>query len=168
MKKIGIFYGSSTGTCEGVAEQLAQKLGVANSDVHSAEKVSNGQIATYDVLILGTSTWGEGELQDDWYDAIKVFKTADLSEKTVALFGCGDSESYSDTFCDGIGILYQSLKNSGCTFIGNHVSTEGYNFSNSVAEIDGEFVGLPIDEMNESDKTEARIDAWVTNLAPNL
>ena len=42
----------------------------------------------------------------------------DLSGKTVALFGCGDSESYSDTFCDGMGILFEDLKNSGCRFIG--------------------------------------------------
>ena len=41
-----------------------------------------------------TSTWGDGELQDDWYDAIKMIKTADLNGKIVALFGCGDSESY--------------------------------------------------------------------------
>ena len=29
---------------------------------------------SYEALILGTSTWGDGELQDDWYDGIKVFK----------------------------------------------------------------------------------------------
>ena len=28
-----------------------------------------------------------GELQDDWYDGIDVLKSADLSGKTVALFG---------------------------------------------------------------------------------
>jgi flavodoxin I len=34
-----------------------------------------------------------------------VLKNANLSGKTIALFGCGDSESYSDTFCDGMGII---------------------------------------------------------------
>ena len=46
-------------------------------------------------------------MQDDWYDGVKVLKSADLSMKFVALFGCGDSESYCDTFCDGIGVLYE-------------------------------------------------------------
>ena len=31
MKKIGVFYGSSTGTTEGVAETIGQKLGVADA-----------------------------------------------------------------------------------------------------------------------------------------
>ena len=68
------------------------------------------------LLIPGTSTWGNGELQDDWYEGIKVLKSADLFLKNIALFGCGDSESCCDTFCDDIGILYESLKNAGWTF----------------------------------------------------
>ena len=116
MKKIGIFYGSSTGTCESLAEQLAGELGVTGGDVHSADKLTAELANTYDVLVLGTSTWGDGELQDDWYDAIKVLKGMDLHGKDVALFGCGDSESYCDTFCDGMGILYEDLKDTGCTF----------------------------------------------------
>lgn len=40
MKKIGIFYGSSTGTTESVAHTIAQKLGVASNDVHDASKLS--------------------------------------------------------------------------------------------------------------------------------
>ena len=109
MKKIGIFYGSSTGTCESLAEQLAGELGVTGGDVHSADKLTAELANTYDVLVLGTSTWGDGELQDDWYDAIKVLKGMDLHGKDVALFGCGDSESYCDTFCNGMGILYEDL-----------------------------------------------------------
>ena len=107
MKKTGIFYGSSTGTCEDLANQIADKMGVAASDVHSADKLSADLVKEYDLLILGTSTWGDGELQDDWYDGIKVLKSADLSFKSIALFGCGDSGSYPDTFCDAVGLLYE-------------------------------------------------------------
>jgi flavodoxin I len=28
----------------------------------------------------------------------------------------------------------------------------------------GQFVGLALDDVNESDKTEARIDAWIASL----
>ncbi len=164
MKKIGIFYGSSTGTCEDLANQIAGKLGIASADVHSADKLTADLVGQYEVLVLGTSTWGDGELQDDWYDAIKVLKSCDLSGKTVALFGCGDSESYGDTFCDGMGILYEDLKDTGCTFVGNQVNPDDYSFSSSIAVMNGVFVGLALDEVNESDKTAARIDSWVTNL----
>ena len=168
MKKTGIFYGSSTGTCEDLANQIADKMGVAASDVHSADKLSADLVKEYDLLILGTSTWGDGELQDDWYDGIKVLKSADLSFKSIALFGCGDSESYCDTFCDGMGILYEDLKDSGCSFIGNKVGTDGYSFSSSIAVVNGAFVGLALDEVNESDKTAERIDNWTSELKKHI
>lgn len=164
MKRIGIFYGSSTGTCKSLAAQLGSELGVTDNDIFSADKITPDLISAYDILILGTSTWGYGELQDDWYDAVKILKNVDLKEKTVAIFGCGDSESYCDTFCDGMGILYEELKNSGCTFIGNHVSTAGYNFCSSVAVVDDCFVGLALDDMNESEKTSERIKLWISEL----
>lgn len=168
MKKIGIFYGSSTGTCEDLANRIAGKLGVSAADVCSADKLTADKVKDYDVLILGSSTWGDGDLQDDWYDGIKVLNAADLSGKLVALFGCGDSDSYCDTFCDAVGVLYENLKGTGCTFIGNAVSTDGYSFSSSVAVVDGHFVGLALDDVNESDKTDERIDAWVAGLKNDL
>lgn len=168
MKKVDIFYGSTTGTCEDLARQLARALGVASSDVYSADKLNVELVAAYEILILGTSTWGDGELQDDWYDAVNVLRGADLSGKTIALFGCGDSESYSDTFCDGMGLLYESLKGAGCTFIGNRVNSDAYNFSGSVAVEDGYFVGLALDDVNEGNLTQTRIEAWVSELKTNL
>ena len=50
MHKIGIFYGSSTGTCEGLAAQLAGELGVAANDVHSANKLTEELVNTNVVL----------------------------------------------------------------------------------------------------------------------
>ncbi len=168
MKKVGIFYGSTTGTCEDLAGRIATELGVAASDVFSAGQLNAELAGSYDVLVLGTSTWGDGELQDDWYDALEALKSADLSGKLVALFGCGDSASYCDTFCDAIGIIYEGLKDSGCTFTGTGVSTDGYSFSSSRAVVDGAFVGLALDEQNESDQTDARISAWVAGLKDKL
>ena len=78
MKKIVIFYGSTTGRTEGVAEKIAEKLGVLSGDVHSASDIKKVDIGSYDVFILGSSTWGDGELQDDWYDAIEVLKKENL------------------------------------------------------------------------------------------
>ena len=94
MKKTIVVYGSSTGTCQEIAEQIAGKLNVEAKDVAN---LTSDDIAENDNLLLGSSTWGAGELQDDWYDGLKTLKNADLSGKTIALFGCGDCESYGDT-----------------------------------------------------------------------
>ena len=114
-------------------------------------------------MLLGTSTWGNGELQDDWYDACATLKNIDLSGKTVALFGVGDSSSYSCTFCGALGALYEAVKNTGAKIVGQ-VATDGYTFDGSDGVVDGLFVGLALDEINEADKTDSRIDAWIASL----
>jgi flavodoxin I len=159
-----VVYGSSTGTCEAIAEKIAQKLGC---EVINVQDLTTDVVSNNKNLILGTSTWGAGELQDDWYDGLKVLQEADLSDKTIALFGCGDCESYSDTFVGGIGELYNGIKESGATFIGS-VETYGYTFDDSEAVVDGKFIGLPLDDVNEDDKTDLRIDAWIAAITPAL
>lgn len=167
MNKTCIIYGSSTGTCQDLASRIAAKLGVDNADVFDAGSISAEQLEGYQNLVLGTSTWGAGEMQDDWYDGVKAIKAANLNGKTVAIFGCGDSEGYSDTFCGGMGELYNAAKEAGAKVIGQ-VSTDGYTYDDSEAVVDGQFVGLALDEVNEDDKTDERIDAWVAAIKPEL
>ena len=160
MNKIIVIYGSTTGTTEDVAGRIAAKL---NTSAIPVSDLSQDVINDNDVLILGSSTWGAGELQDDWYDGVETLKAANLNGKKIAIFGCGDSSSYSDTFCDAISIIYNAVAKSGATLVGR-VSKDGYSFDSS-ASLDGdEFLGLPIDEMNESHKTDERIDAWLKSL----
>lgn len=159
-----VIYGSSTGTCEAIAEKIASKLGCKAMNV---QNLSADIVAANQNLILGTSTWGAGELQDDWYDGMKILQNANLNGKTIAIFGCGDSSSYSDTFVSGMGELYNGIKSSGAHFIGS-VATDGYTYDDSEAVVDGKFVGLPLDDVNEDDKTDERIEAWIAQISPNL
>lgn len=163
MGKTAIIYGSTTGTTEDIAGRIASKLNIAQGDIYEISKVTADTLAGYDTLLLGSSTWGSGDLQDDWYDGIETLKGADLAGKKIALFGCGDSSSYSDTFCSALGTIYNDLKDSGATFVGS-VDPSDYTFDGSDAVVDGQFVGLPIDEVNESDKTDERISNWVASL----
>ena len=164
MKKTVVIYGSSTGTCQSIAEKIAAKLGVEAIDVANlnADAVSEAEN-----LILGTSTWGAGELQDDWVDGLETLKGLDLNGKTVALFGCGDAESYGDTFCGAMAEIYNGIKDKGVTFVGA-VPTDGYTFDDSEAVIEGKFVGLALDDVNEDDKTDERIDAWIDSIKGSL
>ena len=163
MGKTAIIYGSTTGTTEDIAGRIASKLNIAQGDIYEISKVTADTVAGYDTLLLGSSTWGSGDLQDDWYDGIETLKGADLAGKKIALFGCGDSSSYSDTFCSALGTIYNDLKDSGATFVGS-VDPSDYTFDGSDAVVDGQFVGLPIDEVTESDKTDERISNWVASL----
>ena len=159
-----VIYGSSTGTCEAIAEKIASKLGCKAVNV---QELTTDIIDNHQNLILGTSTWGAGELQDDWYDGLKTLNESDLSGKVIAFFGCGDCESYSDTFVGGMGELYNGIKDSGAHFIGS-VGTDGYTYDDSEAVIDGRFIGLPLDEINEEDKTDSRIEEWLSAISAEL
>ena len=160
MSKTIVVYGSTTGTCESIAQTLGDQLG---AEVINVSDLTANQLAEADNIVLGTSTWGAGELRDDWYDGVNVVKSANLSGKRVALFGCGDSASYSDTFCGGMKELYDAAVAAGATVVGA-VPTDGYTFDDSDAVVDGQFVGLALDDVNEDDKTSERISAWLPAL----
>lgn len=66
-----------------------------------------------------------------------------------------------------MGVLYEDLKDSNCKFIG-FVSDSDYTYASSVSVIDGNFVGLAIDDVNEADKTDARIEAWVAQIKGSM
>lgn len=163
MKKIGVFYGSSGGTTEDIAQRIADRLGVPKANVHNVANTPASAAEAYEVLILGTSTWGLGDLQDDWDAFLPKLKKTGLAGKTIALFGSGDSASFSDTFCDGMGIIYNELKATGAGFVGA-VPVEGYSFDDSAAAAGGSFVGLALDEVNEDGLTDQRINQWVEQL----
>ena len=154
----GIFYGSTTGSTEAVAQDIAKQLGIADADVHNVADASADETDKYDLLVLGSPTWGNGDLQDDWYGFLDRLKTRDLTGRKVALFGCGDSGSYPDTFCDALGLIYEALLPTGCTFIGA-CDPDGCDATASRLCREGRFVGLAVDE-SDPDRSEARMAAW--------
>ena len=164
MANIAIVYGSSTGTTGEVAEKIKAALGSAS--VFNAESVSVEDLKPFDFLIFGASTEGVGDLQYDWEALLPNIEKMDFSGKKVALFGLGDSASFSSSFAGGMASIYKTLKSK--TNIVGAVSTDGYTFDESDAVVNGKFVGLPLDEDNEYDKTEERIASWVNELKKHM
>ncbi len=164
MAKIGLFYGSTSGFTEKVAEQIAELLSKNHTvDTVNMEDIGDlDDLLAYDHLVLGSSTWGQGDLQNDWRDPFTEMDDADFSGKTVALFGTGDSDKHGEHFVSALGHLYHKLKERGAKVIG-FVETEGYDYEASLAVVDGKFVGLPIDDVKE-EKTPERIAAWVKQI----
>ncbi len=160
-----IFFGSNTGNCEYIAKKIAKKLG--EIDIYNLDKTKISKINDYDKIILGASTWGDGELNDDWESAWDDFQELNLSNKTIALFGLGDQESYCDEFSNAIGIIYDHLKTTDAKIVG-FTSAEGYYHDYSKAQLDDKFVGLVIDEDNQSDLTDKRIDDWINDIKSEI
>jgi flavodoxin I len=164
MTKIGLFFGTQTGNTETIAEAIQTAFGDDSIvTLHNVADVELSDFDDYSNLIIGCPTWNIGELQSDWEGLYNELDDIDFSGKKVAYFGAGDQVGYADNFQDAMGILEEKISGMGGTTVG-YWSIEGYEFNESKAVRDGKFVGLAIDEDNQSDLTDERINAWVSQL----
>lgn len=164
MKKIGLIYGSDTGMTEEVTHNIIDESNL-DIEVIEVEVVKKKDFERFDKLILGLSTWYDGDLQSDWENYFDEFKTIDFTGKTVALFGLGDQYGYGEYFIDGVGMLSEVILKNGGKIIGKW-STEGYDYQESKAKIKDEefFYGLAIDEDNQPELTQERLEEWLREI----
>ena len=163
MDEVKVLYGSTTGNTESAARQIADAFGTKPVNIADATPADLDAA----LLILGSSTWGVGELQGDWTAAISRLANTNLTGRKVAVFGLGDQEGFGDSFCDAMGELAQTALSRGAILIGR-TSAEGYRHIASTAEEDGSFCGLALDHDNEPERTPDRIAAWVTQLKQEM
>ena len=176
MKQIGIFFGTETGTTRLVAKKLQKKLGddIAAKPVN-VNRISGAELMQYDALILGTPSYGEGEipgrhvgcLESNWAEFLATLENPDFSGKRIAFFGLGAQERYSERFASSLFALYQVFKDWGAEIVGDWPN-EGYAFQHSAALVDGRFVGLIIDQRTQGMHTDERLDAWIARIKPLL
>ena len=159
---IAIFYGSSTGNTEMAAEKIKEELGDFVQHMADVSKCEPAELGEYDILLLGVSTWNIGEMQDDWDAFIPRMEGLDLSGKKVGFFAMGDAGGYPYNFLDAMGQLWDVVKGLGSPELVGVWPTEGYEFDESQAMFDDDhFVGLGLDEENQSDMHDERIHAWL-------
>lgn len=156
MDKVHVIYGSTTGMTETVAQRIAADFGTTAVNVASA----GADAFDAELVILGTSTWGCGDPQDDWAaTGVAQLEAADWTGKKVAVFGLGDAQGFADTFCDAMADLAQKAVAKGAALVGT-LPLDAFPGASSRI-VDGDrLVGLALDETNEADKTDARLAAW--------
>ncbi len=167
MAEIGLYYGSTMGNTKDAAVQIRTAFGTDIVKVASIAGATAEDLNHFDVLILGTSTWGFGDWQDDWAAFQRELAQVDWSCKTVALFGLGDQYGYPDTFVDAMGLLHDVVAARGAQVVGAWEG-QGYDFESSCAHRDGRFVGLALDADTQSEMTGPRIREWVQGLRGEL
>ena len=163
MQKIGIFYGSSTGNSEAAAQQIQKEFGADQAKVFDVSDAKASDMEQYTNIIFGCPTLEIGELEYDFEDFMPEIERVNFSGKKIAIFGLGDQESYPDSFADSIGIIYEALEGKGCEIVGK-ITTDGYNYDESRGEVDGQLMGLALDDDNQGDLTDKRIKDWVVQL----
>lgn len=158
MKKIGLFYATKADKTSWVAERISEAFG---KEAHAVpvENAWQSDFETYDNLIVGASTWFDGELPTYWDELLPELQTMNLKGKKIALFGLGDQIRYPDNFADGLGILAEIFEKAGATLVG-FTSIDGYHFNESKALRSTQWCGLVIDIENQSELTDKRLKDW--------
>ncbi len=165
MSKVGIFFGSSSGVTRAAAELLSEQF--LGSELIDMEEDFDGieQFEDFDVLLIGSSTWGQGDVQRDWVDPLfdLTNESPDLSGKKVAFFGAGDQDKHGEHFLSALGKMHDLFVSLGADAYG-FTSTDGYDYKFSLALRDGKFCGLGIDDVNQEDLTLTRVIGWADQL----
>jgi flavodoxin I len=175
MAKIGIFFGTDTGTTRLIAKKMAKILGDAASKPLNVNRISVDDMLQYDSLILGTPSYGEGQLPGistgvkagSWEEFLPQLDGVDLTGKRIALYGLGNQDKYADRFANSLFALYEKLTSLGADIIGAW-PVNGYTFEHSKSVVDGQFVGLILDQNNQAMLTEERITTWLAQVSPAL
>lgn len=167
MGRIGLFFGTDTGNTRKVAKMIVKLFEEGVVDLHNVAKASIDDVSKYDYLILGTPTLGDGELEENWQSFLPQFDSLDLTGKTVAIYGLGDQDTYGHEFVDAMFFLYEKVTEKGAKVIGSW-PTEGYDYTASKAEIDGEFLGLVLDQDNQSELTKDRVAEWIETIKTEM
>ncbi len=164
---VGIYFATTTGKTEDIAERLHGLLDNAESPKDLADVSDLNEFESLGGIICGIPTWNTGADSERsgtaWDSMLEDIGSLSLQGKQVAIFGLGDSSTYTENFCDAIEELHSYFKKAGATMVG-YVSQDGYTFDESKSAVGDLFCGLPLDEDSESDMTDERLTKWAAQL----
>lgn len=167
MKKIGLLFAEKAEKTSRIAKKIREEFGMKDVEPVSIEKAWKNDFETYDSLIVGASTWFDGELPVYWDELIPEVESLNLKGKKIAIFGLGDQVRYSDNFADGMGILADAFEKAGAKLVG-FTSSDGYDFNKSRALRNGKWCGLVLDLENQPGLTDKRIEEWCKQIKSEL
>lgn len=164
MKKIGIFYGTTSGITAGIVDEIEFYL---RGEEYEVFDVANGidEMENIENLILVSPTYGVGELQKDWENVYDKLKSLDFTNKVVGIVGVGNQFAFGESYVGAMRKLYDAVIAKGAKVVG-FTSTEGYSYEETESVVYDKFIGLALDESNQDNETPDRIKAWIEEIKP--
>ncbi|OYT16152.1 MAG: hypothetical protein B7C24_09340 [Bacteroidetes bacterium 4572_77] len=166
MKKTIVLYWPKAGNVEKSAKNVAARYG--DIEIKPIDEVNTEDLQSHDNYILGCSTvgaatWDSSENKDPWPAFFKACEQVGISEKNIALFGLGDQVRWPDHFVDGLSIIYEQIKKQSKNIVGKW-SVKGYDHVQSEAQEGDYFVGLALDEDQQEELSDERIEKWIKQI----
>lgn len=111
--QILITYATNTGNTETVAETLSDYIKTTFPDheitLTDMDELHPSDFLNYDLIFIGSSTWGEGEFNEIAEEFFEKLNNEDinLSKIRFAIFGLGDS--FYKNFCTVVELMSEQL-----------------------------------------------------------
>jgi flavodoxin I len=168
MKKILLIYWPEKGNVENVAKKFLSRFDKDQLTILSVAQINSQILSEYDYWIVGGSTsgshvWKDADDSNRWWEFFKLLDEQDMQIKKVAFFGLGDQILYPHHFVDGLGVLKDEFQQRNAQIYG-YWPTSGYKFYDSEGYENNHFFGLALDEDQQPELTDQRIDKWVEQL----
>lgn len=134
MSKILMIYASMSGNTEGIAKLIEEGIIEAGGQVELKEilEAKPQDLLSYDGILLGSYTWGEGELPDEFLDFYEDMDGLDLSGKKIAVFGSGD-HAYIH-YCAAVDILEKKVTELGAELVQEGLKIEMSPYGSEVED----------------------------------
>lgn len=100
--RIAIVYASVTGNTKAVAEVL-QEICISKGmevELWPINAFPLAELSRYDAVMVGTYTWGSGEIPKEMHGLFEAFENLGQPEMVTAVFGTGDS--FFAEFCGAV------------------------------------------------------------------
>jgi len=126
-KKILVTYGSLTGNTEVVASYLQEQIQAAGHDcaLENGFEVMADSLKDYDLVIIGGSTWGDGELNPISEEFLVNLDSSGIRLEGVKFSVFGLGESHYEFFCTGADTIDKKLQELGAQRFGELHKIDG-------------------------------------------
>jgi len=163
MKKTILMYWPIGGNVEFSAKLIQEKH--QDLEIKSIDNVSLDDLKAHDHYIIGCSTvgsatWDNKDNKDPWPHFMEELDDVGIKDKTVAVFGLGDQIRWPKHFVDGMAVIHEEIAKRGAKMIGSWPA-EGYEHDESEAQEGDFFCGLALDQDQQPELSEERIEKWV-------
>ncbi|MCD5323293.1 MULTISPECIES: flavodoxin [Pontibacillus] len=113
MANILIAYASMSGNTEEIADHIMSVLEDSGHSItlEEMDELNPQDLLDYDAVLLGSYTWGDGDLPYEVEEFYEEMEEVDLNGLPAASFGSGDT-SYPK-FCEAVNLFQSRLEASG-------------------------------------------------------
>lgn len=167
MKKTALIYWPKSGNVENTAGKIKALFDAGSIDIFTISQVDVNTLTNYDLLIFGGSTIGADNWKDahtsKWNSFFEELNKLNLKGKFAALYGLGDQILYPENYVDGMAIIRDELKPTSASIIGAW-KADGYEYTDSKSLEGDYFIGLALDDDQQSELSDERISKWVEQI----